>query len=219
MTRRGSSTPTGWTRTGRTGGHRRPRALLPGPSSSACSAALPPARSMRRTTPNCSNASSIWRRGSTPTIPIPTFRSANLRCSNQFDGGEWGAYRRGFPEVVEFEEYGEDAEETVTTLTAALDAGLARCPARTVRLEDAMVDEVIRLARHRSFAQVRGLVPGLPGRGGRGSGGAGHRPLAALDRPARDCTSTSPSGSPGARLSRSRPTWGRWNRSCSITLP
>jgi uncharacterized protein (TIGR02996 family) len=89
--------------------------------------------------------------------PDPYVSLGELRLSNQFDVGEWGAYRRGFPEVVEFEEYGEDAEETVATLSAALDAGLACCPARTVRLEDAMVDEVIRLARHGSFAQVRGL--------------------------------------------------------------
>ena len=89
--------------------------------------------------------------------PDPYLPLDDLHCVNQFEGGDWGAYRRGFPEIVEFEKYGEDAAETVETLTGALDAGFIKCTARTLRLEDAMVDEVSRLARHPSFAQVRGL--------------------------------------------------------------
>jgi uncharacterized protein (TIGR02996 family) len=89
--------------------------------------------------------------------PDPYIPLGELHCNNQFDVGDWGEYRRGFPEIVEFVEYGEDADETVASVTAALDSGFARCPARTLRLEEAMVDEVARLARHPSFAHVRGL--------------------------------------------------------------
>jgi uncharacterized protein (TIGR02996 family) len=89
--------------------------------------------------------------------PDPYLPLDGLHVNNQFEGGEWGSYRRGFPEVVEFDEYGEDADETVEVLTAALGAGFAKCPARTLRLEDAMVEEVARLARHPAFARVRGL--------------------------------------------------------------
>jgi uncharacterized protein (TIGR02996 family) len=81
----------------------------------------------------------------------------DLHCNNQFEGGDWGAYRRGFPEVFEIDEYSESAEETIESLTAALDAGFAKCPARTLRLIDATEEEVARLARHRAFARVRGL--------------------------------------------------------------
>ena len=89
--------------------------------------------------------------------PDPYLALDDLHCNNQFEGGDWGAYRRGFPEVVEFDEYGEDADETVGTLTDALECGLDKCPARTLKLEEAMVEEIVRLARHRSFSQVRGL--------------------------------------------------------------
>ena len=88
--------------------------------------------------------------------PDPYLALDDLHCNNQFEGGEWGAYRRGFPEVVDFY-YGEDGDETVESLTHALDAGFTKCPARTLRLEDAMVDEIGLLARHPSFSQVRGI--------------------------------------------------------------
>ena len=89
--------------------------------------------------------------------PDPYLALDDLHCNNQFEGGDWGAYRRGFPEVVDFDDYGEDADETVETLTAALAAGFAKCPARTLRLEDAMVDEIAQLACHPAFARVRGV--------------------------------------------------------------
>jgi uncharacterized protein (TIGR02996 family) len=97
--------------------------------------------------------------------PDPYLALDDLHCNNQFEGGDWGAYRRGFPEVVEFDEYGEDADETVGTLTAALESGLDKCPARTLKLEEAMVEEVARLARHPSFSQVRGLCLDYLGEG------------------------------------------------------
>jgi uncharacterized protein (TIGR02996 family) len=81
----------------------------------------------------------------------------DLHCNNEFGGGEWGDYRRGFPEVVEFNDYGEDANETVTTLSMALEAGFAKCPARTIRLEDAMVEEVALLTRLPIFGRIRGI--------------------------------------------------------------
>jgi uncharacterized protein (TIGR02996 family) len=89
--------------------------------------------------------------------PDPYLALDDLHCNNQFEGGHWGAYRRGFPEVVDFEDYGEEADETVGTLTRALDAAFARCPARTLRLEDAMVEEIALLVRHPAFGRVRGI--------------------------------------------------------------
>jgi uncharacterized protein (TIGR02996 family) len=89
--------------------------------------------------------------------PAPYLALDGLHCNNQFEGGDWSAYRRGFPEVVEFEHYGDDADETVETLTAALEGAFAKCPARTLRLEDAMAEEVTLLTRHPTFARVRGI--------------------------------------------------------------
>lgn len=89
--------------------------------------------------------------------PDPYLALDDLHCNNQFEGSEWGAYHRGFPELVEIEEYGEDAHETVQTLTTALEAAFAKCPARTLRLEEAMVEEVALLARHPIFARIRGI--------------------------------------------------------------
>lgn len=99
--------------------------------------------------------------------PDPYIALTDLHCDNQCEGGDWGAYRRGFPEVVEFEfdEYGEDADETIGALTNALECGLDKCPARTLKLEEAMVEEVARLARHPSFARVRGLCLDYLGEG------------------------------------------------------
>src|SRR5262245_3817624 len=79
--------------------------------------------------------------------PDPHLALDDLHSSNQFEGGDWSAYRRGFPEVVDFDNYGEDADETIETLTAALDGAFAKSPGRTLRLVEAMVDEVDRFAR------------------------------------------------------------------------
>ena len=89
--------------------------------------------------------------------PEPFPDLADLDCDNQFEGGEWGSYRRGFPEVVELEEYEEDAVATVAIIAEALEAAFAKCPARTLRLEDAMVEEVALLAQTPVFARIRGL--------------------------------------------------------------
>ena len=97
--------------------------------------------------------------------PDPYLALDDLCCSNQFEGGEWGHYRRGFPEIVEFEDYGEDADETIQMLTKALEGAFVRCPARTLRLQDAMAEEIARLARHPIFAYVRGLFLDYLGEG------------------------------------------------------
>jgi uncharacterized protein (TIGR02996 family) len=81
----------------------------------------------------------------------------NLYCRNNFEGGEWGNSRRGFPEIVDFERYLETAEETAEAIIEALEDGFGRCAARTLGLVDVMTDEITLLARHPIFEQVRGL--------------------------------------------------------------
>src|SRR5262245_59374166 len=89
--------------------------------------------------------------------PDPDLDLHDLIHDDEFHGGAWGRYRRGFPEVLDFDEYGDDPAETMGHLAAALDRGFARCPGRTLRLRDAMADEIILLARHEVFEQIRGL--------------------------------------------------------------
>ena len=64
--------------------------------------------------------------------PDPYPALDNLHCNNQFEGGEWGAYRRGFPEVLDFDAYGDDSLETVDTLVDSLEVAFGKCPARTL---------------------------------------------------------------------------------------
>src|SRR5262245_30960470 len=53
--------------------------------------------------------------------PEPDPKLNGLFCQEAFDTGEWGDFRRGFLEVVNFEEYGDDAEDTVGRLVEALE--------------------------------------------------------------------------------------------------
>lgn len=77
--------------------------------------------------------------------------------SEVFDTGEWADYRRGFLDVVTFDDYGETAEETVETAEEALRDALDRTPARTLRLQDVTADEIALLVRRPVFARLRAL--------------------------------------------------------------
>jgi uncharacterized protein (TIGR02996 family) len=81
----------------------------------------------------------------------------DLIFDGEFDGGEWGVYRRGFVEVLDFDEYGDDPAATMDNLVAAVEDGFAKCPGRTLRLRDAMAEEIVRLAEHKVFERLRGL--------------------------------------------------------------
>jgi uncharacterized protein (TIGR02996 family) len=89
--------------------------------------------------------------------PAPDPGLPDLYYQTAYDTAEWGDYRRGFFELVSFDDYVSEPETTVGTMAGALAAAFARSAARTLHLEDATADEVTRLARHPVFAGVRGL--------------------------------------------------------------
>jgi uncharacterized protein (TIGR02996 family) len=75
----------------------------------------------------------------------------------RFGAGQWGEYRRGFLEVVEFHEYDEVSEETVERLVNALEEAFPLTAARTLALEDAKAEEIALLVESPVFAKLRGL--------------------------------------------------------------
>jgi uncharacterized protein (TIGR02996 family) len=81
----------------------------------------------------------------------------DLIYDGEFDGGEWGVYRRGFVEVLDFDDWGDDPAATMDNLVAAVGDGFSKCPGRTLRLRDAMAEEIVRLAEHKVFERLRGL--------------------------------------------------------------
>ena len=89
--------------------------------------------------------------------PNPDPELADLYYPLAATAGEWGAYRQGFLEVVEFGDYGEDARATVDALAATLEAALPRTTARTLQLDDPTAEEVALLARHPVIGRLRGL--------------------------------------------------------------
>ncbi|MBA4063413.1 MAG: hypothetical protein C0501_06815 [Isosphaera sp.] len=89
--------------------------------------------------------------------PAPDPAFPGLFAEPYYGTGEWADFRRGFLEVVSFDDYGDDPAETVEVLAGELAAAFARSPARTLQLEDATAEEVALLARHPVFAHVRGL--------------------------------------------------------------
>ena len=80
-----------------------------------------------------------------------------LCYGGEFEGGEWGDYRRGFLEVVEFEDYGDDAAANVDRIAEALDDAFAGYAGRTLLLKDPLEEEIVRLARRPVFGRLRGL--------------------------------------------------------------
>jgi uncharacterized protein (TIGR02996 family) len=89
--------------------------------------------------------------------PGPEPRLAPLYHHDLFASDEWGNFRRGFHETLWFDAFGDSPEETLEELTDALDVAFRQTPARTLSLEDAMAEEVVLLAGHPAFAQLRGL--------------------------------------------------------------
>lgn len=74
------------------------------------------------------------------------------------EAGEWGAYRRGFGEIVEFEEdWEDDPAASADKIAMALEEAFAEGPGRTLRLEDAMAEEVALLSRRPIFGDLHGL--------------------------------------------------------------
>ena len=71
--------------------------------------------------------------------------------------GEWGDYRRGFLEVVDFDDYGDDAESTVAKLVETLEAAFPKTTARTLMLEQPTAEEVELFSREPVFGRLRGL--------------------------------------------------------------
>ncbi len=94
--------------------------------------------------------------------------------------GDWGALRRGFPEILEFDGYLETPEETVEAISRALGAAFAACPARTLRLEDPMADELAMLLRQPIVRQLHGLY--LDGLDDAQDDGTGENAVAAIAR-------------------------------------
>jgi uncharacterized protein (TIGR02996 family) len=74
-----------------------------------------------------------------------------------FGAGQWAEYRRGFPEVMAFHDYGDLPEETVERLVKALADVFPRTPARSIALEDAKAEEIARLVESPVFGKLRGL--------------------------------------------------------------
>ncbi len=89
--------------------------------------------------------------------PDPDLASDTFHQEDPFGTGEWSAYRRGFHEVIAFEDYQETADETVETLAAAMKETFQVTPARTLVLEDASAEEITLFTRHAMFKQLRGL--------------------------------------------------------------
>ncbi len=93
---------------------------------------------------------------------------SGLCCTGEFEGGQWGGYRRGFQEVMKFEfgDYQEDVGATVDQIVSAIEDAFGQCPARTLWLEDAMPEEIVLLARQPVFGRLLGLCLDSLGGGG-----------------------------------------------------
>jgi uncharacterized protein (TIGR02996 family) len=81
----------------------------------------------------------------------------NLFYPQAPSAGEWGDYRRGFLEVLGFDDYDDDAEVTVSDLVATLAAAFLKTPARTLRMESATAEELDRLVAQPVYGHLRGL--------------------------------------------------------------
>jgi uncharacterized protein (TIGR02996 family) len=85
-----------------------------------------------------------------------------LYCPTDFEAGEWGRSRRGFPEVLYCQDYLDSPEQTVEEIVEALEKSQSLCPAQTLVLEDAATSEIALLVRHPIFQRIRGLhIDGL----------------------------------------------------------
>lgn len=92
--------------------------------------------------------------------PDPKLNLPDLIVPRRLCPGEWEHTRRGFTEMLAFDEscgYDATAEEVVEKLAAGLEHAFTRTPARTLRLEHATLEEVARLTAHPIFEQLRGL--------------------------------------------------------------
>ncbi|MCI0702164.1 MAG: TIGR02996 domain-containing protein [Planctomycetia bacterium] len=73
------------------------------------------------------------------------------------DDDEWPKVRRGFPEEADFEDYEDDTEENIETIATALEEAFANCTIRTLRLEEALGEEIAGLMKRPVVAGLRGL--------------------------------------------------------------
>ncbi len=89
-----------------------------------------------------------------PAPPLP----GDLEWFNEFDGGEWGTFARGFLDETEYTEYDDAPDENVARLLTALPEAFALTTVRSLRLADAYGEEVGGLLNSPVAAGLRGLA-------------------------------------------------------------
>jgi uncharacterized protein (TIGR02996 family) len=89
--------------------------------------------------------------------PHPEPSLGDLETFHRYENGELGEYRRGFLENIEFNDWGDEPEETVEAIASSLQGAFAETSARTLRLVEPTTDEVSLFARHPVFGKLRGL--------------------------------------------------------------
>ncbi|MDY3553582.1 TIGR02996 domain-containing protein [Gemmata sp. JC717] len=82
---------------------------------------------------------------------------ADLEWGRSFSYGGDGAYRRGFPDAVEYTDYDEEPEENIDRITTALGQAFRSATISTLRLEDAYGEEVAGVVSGPLAARLRGL--------------------------------------------------------------
>lgn len=80
--------------------------------------------------------------------------------SSAEDGGEYAAYRRGFPWAVEYGDWDDEPTDNIATITTNLPRVFERSTVRALDLEDAYASEVAGIVAHPCASGLRGFSLG-----------------------------------------------------------